>query len=218
MALLLVFPVVYAERILYIDFSIDKMDIVRLNNISIKEGKMIIEDSLSDYSIQFLDDNQAILLSLPVNLEIPADIHIAGFFDLPPPKTIEEIKGESTVSIIFNEEYKRMRITKNNQTLFEDSIKKYLCNKNSVCEYFEDRESCPFDCKQSSKDGFCDNAKDGICDSDCVLLDEIDCGRANAVKSPNENENSLLNVVSFFIIIAIITILYILYRRKKKNI
>ncbi len=55
------------------------------------------------------------------------------------------------------------------------SAKINACNENGACGERENAISCPADCPQSGKDGWCMKADDGICDPDCAEGFDPDC-------------------------------------------
>ena len=49
------------------------------------------------------------------------------------------------------------------------------CNFNSVCDSFENYQTCLQDCKSGSADNYCDQKQEGTCDPDCTPEEDLDC-------------------------------------------
>jgi hypothetical protein len=56
----------------------------------------------------------------------------------------------------------------------------------TVCDYLENRTSCPEDCVSGAIDGCCDKEADGICDPDCEPILDPDCDAQEAIVIVNE--------------------------------
>jgi hypothetical protein len=101
-----------------------------------------------------------------------------------------------------------------------------LCNKNNICDNYENTMSCPTDCMKGAGVPYCDMASDGICNKRCLPEWDPDCLSKTA-----NNESStpttlpVKNVVGkneryiqyVFLLVFGGLILFFLYKRREKK-
>lgn len=86
-------------------------------------------------------------------------------------------------------EFEEIVIKKENE-IFRKNIKGLFCNKDKVCNNYENAISCPNDCKMNQIDGVCVKDKDGVCDPDCVIGVDYDCLEINEKEKFEEQSNT----------------------------
>jgi hypothetical protein len=163
----LLIPAVYAqEKTIYLNLIYSSSEEkFWLESIDVNYGTVFLPPVVEEkpvYILKILDKNYEQLFSNNFSAEIKV-------FDMPPP---------SNVSLVLMLPYfstgKSINILKDSLTLFSIDLE-LICNKNNVCDNYENYFSCPQDCLSGSSDGTCDKLKDGICDTDCVPDVDPDC-------------------------------------------
>jgi cysteine-rich repeat protein len=130
------------------------------------------------YLLQVLDKGNNLVesISLPVSYYIMTD----------PP--VEINNSYASIELEYGDDWKTLRVVKNESTLLEQDIEQLLCNKNNACDAKENYYSCPEDCKSNAKDGICNPQKEDGCDLDCAPGLDDDCiGMIAAIISPANN-------------------------------
>jgi len=217
---LLVLPIVFSEDLLKVDFSVSTNDDVIINDISIIDGDIFIENYESEYMIRFLDSSKQTYLAVPKRIYVPSPNHAAVYFDTYDASAADKLWNKFSVKVLFDDRFDSVVIEKNSISLAEESIKQSLCNNNQVCESYENFKYCPADCLSGSRDNYCDNINDGICDPDCKLLDVDDCFGKELDKKvlKKKSSSSITKSIPYSILASLIIILVliglILYKRR----
>ncbi len=221
---MLALPIVFADNLLRVDFSVSSEEDVTIDDISIIEGDVFIENYESEYKIKFLDTDKQVLLVVPKRVYVPEPNHAATYYGFYDASDVDNLWNAFSVNAVFDDSFDAVVIEKNGVDLAEKSIKQSLCNNDEVCESFETHNSCPQDCPSGSEDNYCDNIEDNICDPDCTLLDKKDCGKEikeeqqpTQIEKPTTTQpqtkepDNLVPLLIILVPIAIIIIIVLLY-------
>ena len=118
------------------------------------------------------------------------------------------------------------------------TIGDFTCNRNGVCDFGENHNTCPTDCPVES-DGICNPRIDGICDPDCGLRDP-DCTEedlqprtlpADIEQTPTRTERELQEyfdsrpepreintiLVGFILLLLLALIVFVIMRLKRSS-
>ncbi len=234
------------ERVLAIEFSIDKQDVVKLLDMTAYEGVPSVDPAgETEYSLVILSDAGQILHTVKFEAIFTAwaDGDTNGFPLMP--DQVENIGAHGSVDldeiqvllrVPFFDNAARFQIKKSDAVLLEEVID--LCNEDGTCQpdRGENFLSCYQDCPSGSEDKLCDEAFDGKCDPDCKAQareeKDTDCTCGNGVCDPREDSfyceadcgapaNTLLmtiiGIIAVPIIIIILIIVVVVKRRGKKK-
>lgn len=202
LGILLLSSLAYAgtEKVLVVEFSIDKSDKVELLDVRLGEGVTSAGDG--DYSLVLLSKTGKELSEVKFSAEFvawadPIDPEKAFPF---PPGGDESIGKYGSVKLDemqfllkapYSEEATEFQIKKGTKILLEGKIE--LCNEDGKCqpERGENYISCEDDCASGSNDEYCDDVFDGKCDPDCKAMGrserDTDCTCGNGVCDPRED-------------------------------
>ena len=86
---------------------------------------------------------------------------------------------------------------------------------NNLCDFSENYNNCKLDCKSGLKDNYCDKIKDNKCDPDCKLNLDQDCLDKGKIKKENLNKSVYYTFGVLFLIILILTILFLIIKKKR---
>lgn len=208
------FSIVLAQesKMFEFNFEVYKNDTVILNGFSVIEGRETGYLPLGNYSLKILNSDDNVLW------ERSFDIQFILFTE--PPEFLENVP--IVLTIPYNEDAFKVIFYHNTKILYDEKILELLCNKNDICESFENYLSCPDDCASGSKDNYCDKILDGVCDPDCAEEVDIDCTCGNNICDERESKKTCpddCNILSPFIpigiIIVIIVVGLVLFKVKK---
>ena len=87
-----------------------------------------------------------------------------------------------------------------------------LCNEDNICDGFENYYTCPLDCDVNAEDDTCITFDDNLCDPDCFY--DVDC--TNQGTSEIGITSYLIWIITGILILTI-TLIIIIYVRKKNN-
>lgn len=103
-----------------------------------------------------------------------------------PPVVLNETLA--VVDFPYLEDGKYVQVYHDNTLILQFDIQESLCDENGMCEGFENHRSCPSDCREFDKDGYCASLSyDGGCDPDCHPSLDIDCTCPNHKCDEYEN-------------------------------
>ena len=216
-AVLLLPVIVLAEpEYMIVNLEVNKEMNFKLNNVEFTDFTLLRPAMYGEYALVSLDSNKRMLSSVPFNVEFGQHIHTLGQVEISYDKVNLEIAAP------FSGDTNSISIIKANDTLFERSIKEFFCIPNSICESFENYNSCQRDCPSGSEDGYCDNIEDGICDPDCALVDKKDCGREvikekqkPATTTQPKNPFLLWLIITSILAIILAIVIFFIWKRRQ---
>ena len=162
--LLILSSAAVAEPIVEFDFLINNTGDVYVYNMRTLFGQPDHQIENSEFRITVNDDTGAVLNEMKVP---------ASFVILDPFQPVVQVPA--SVQMPYTSAYKKLRIYRNNEWLYEHDISS-LCNNDGRCQRTENVAGCPKDCTSGSADNLCDRRADNICDPDCIAGDK-DCAR-----------------------------------------
>jgi hypothetical protein len=147
-----------AERILSISFTADRNGSVELKTLKASEGKSTIYVAPGDYSLVITgEDNRSVLLQESLDI------------------TFENGQNQSVVFLRepYDPDMRRLFLYKDSKQIFYSDIA--FCNRNGVCDYYENSMTCPSDCPAGKNDSstsglFAPDKKEDSQNMGCVLL------------------------------------------------
>jgi hypothetical protein len=212
--LLLFIPVViYAQETKNFEFNLEfyQNDTVILNNFNLIEGRKTEYLPEGKYSFKLFDEQGSILL------EKKFDVKFIIFTE--PPRLLDHIPV--ILRIPYTSDASKIIFYHDSTIIYQKEIKDMICNRDKICNGFENYLSCPEDCPSGSRDNYCDKILDGICDPDCAKEVDIDCTCGNNICDLKENAENCpkdckpKNEMITLLLISLIAIalLLIFYRR-----
>jgi hypothetical protein len=124
-----------AERILSISFTIDRNESVQLISLKATEGKSTIYIPRGSYSLIITgQDNESVLLQEDMDIIFEDGINETMVFLREP----------------YDPDMRRLFLYKNSRQIFYSDIA--FCDRNGVCDYYENSMTCPSDCPAGKND------------------------------------------------------------------
>jgi hypothetical protein len=81
---------------------------------------------------------------------------------------------EQFLRLPYFKDAKTIELYHEDKLIYSLDVSEHLCNKNSVCEGYENEFNCPTDCVNTIADK-CDGKSDGVCDANCAPGEDPDC-------------------------------------------
>jgi len=164
----LLIPAVYAqEKTIYLNLIYSPgEEKFWFESIDVNYGTIFLPPIVEEkpvYILKILDENYEKLFSKNFSVEIKV-------FDMPSPPNVSLV-----LMLPYFSTGKSINILKDDHTLFSIDLE-LICNKNNICDNYENYFSCEIDCPSGSNDGTCDKLTDSKCDPDCAIpSDDPDC-------------------------------------------
>ncbi|MBI2139126.1 hypothetical protein HYU13_06045 [Candidatus Woesearchaeota archaeon] len=184
----------FGEVITEFDFIIGKDRSVQLLQSRTFEGSGILPGpAASSFELSFFDQQGNIITAekLPIAF---FRLHNHG-------QRGEDVDAVPvTVRTPFQQQWETGKLLENGRSIFTFKPMAMLCNRNRLCDGYENFLSCPFDCSSASQDGWCNRAKDRGCDPDCIMGDE-DC---SVLATPERVSSPPFDYLLFFLSVTLI--------------
>ena len=150
--------------ILEVELRISKAGVVNLENMGVRTGlkdESLRGDTKGNYEFLIKGNIlQGTLFSHKFFIDYNICTYIGECF----------IRDEVSVNfaVFYSEKFKTIELRKDGKVIFSQTIQKLLCNRDKLCNNYENYLSCPLVCSPAGKDQSCNSRyKDGICDLDC---------------------------------------------------
>ncbi len=191
-----------AQTSLKINAWVAQNDSVRPETIKTQIGTSDQPDTADgDYKIILADKERVMYNSyLPVN-----------FRRLDTSEDVQEVLTSSKLPYQGN--LGKVRISRfaegQERVLWSYDLKK-LCNRDGICNNYENHISCPIDCPITSPDGVCETKIDSFCDPDCAKGLDRDC-------EPKAQPGIMMILSAVGIVLAAIIILLLVFVKTHKK-
>ncbi len=153
LALFLVPPVLAAEKVLAVEFTVSPNDTAAITSVYATSGSPTASTE-GEYTLSLMDPQQRQLHAVKFDV---------SFYIETTSGVIPLNESSSIITLPFSDSGKVI-LKHGTKVLAERNIA--LCNSNQICEAGENFFSCG-DCASGSKDGVCDRVRDGVIDPDC---------------------------------------------------
>lgn len=167
----LVFSLVLSTTSLAFDDKIIKVSMIiyKNNTAFLDEVKSIIgnvneKTEIGDYKLLERDKDNKVLWHTRRDI---------SFVILTRGKVLSLKKVVHSDKLPFFKNLRWIELQHNETVLFKEKVD--LCDKNFICQGYENYLSCPLDCPLAASDEYCVNKKDGVCDPDCLTGADPDC-------------------------------------------
>jgi len=153
------------EDILRVDlFAYENGSVEFAGNMHVLQGAMTPMPAVSDYKINFEDDQSRVLST---------HFFMVSFWGGEPVAHLD--RTNLFLKLPYNRNASNLIVYVNGSRTLTVSLD-VLCNSDGVCSTHENTVSCPEDCPTDEKDGMCMGLiSDGICDPDCPTVKDPDC-------------------------------------------